>query len=88
MTGADPRLQTVAWRRLRLLVLERDRGVCQVAGPDCTKVATCVDHIVARADGGDCWAPSNLRASCRRCNSADGARITNSRRTVGYVQRF
>jgi 5-methylcytosine-specific restriction protein A len=76
----DPRLSTVAWRRLRLLVLARDGHRCQVAGPDCATVATCVDHIVARADGGDCWAPSNLRASCHKCNAQAAAARTNARR--------
>jgi 5-methylcytosine-specific restriction endonuclease McrA len=81
----DPRLNTVAWRRLRLLVLARDRHVCQVRGPVCTRVATCVDHIVSRSDGGDMWNPANLRAACRPCNSRDGAARTNARRQNRWV---
>jgi 5-methylcytosine-specific restriction endonuclease McrA len=85
MPGADPRLSTISWRRLRLLVLDRDRWQCQIRGPDCTQVATCVDHIVARADGGPCWDTTNLRAACRKCNSAGGAIRTNARRSqFGY----
>jgi 5-methylcytosine-specific restriction endonuclease McrA len=80
MAGADARLSTTAWRRLRLAVLDRDLGLCQVKGPHCTRYATCVDHIIARADGGDCWSPANPRASCRHCNSSGGADITNTRR--------
>jgi 5-methylcytosine-specific restriction protein A len=85
VAGADPRLSSRSWRRLRLLVLDRDRWACQIRGPACVGVATCVDHIVGRADGGDCWDPANLRAACRPCNSAGGAARTNSRRTSwGY----
>jgi 5-methylcytosine-specific restriction endonuclease McrA len=92
MAGADPRLSSGAWRRLRLLILDRDGWRCQIAGPHCSKFATTVDHIVARVDSGDCWAPSNLRAACRRCNSAGGADITNAMRyrtgEARYVTRL
>lgn len=57
-------------------------GLCQIKADGCTTYATCVDHIIGRADGGDCWAPANLRAACRACNSRDGAARTNARR--GY----
>jgi 5-methylcytosine-specific restriction endonuclease McrA len=80
MPGADPRLRTVGWRRLRLLVLDRDHHVCQIRGTTCTGAATCVDHIVARIDGGHMWDLRNLRAACQACNSRDGATRTNSRR--------
>ena len=80
MTGKDRRLTEPGYRRLRLLVLARDRGVCQINGPTCTHVATVVDHIIARADGGDCYDPHNLRAACRACNNRGGAQITNERR--------
>jgi 5-methylcytosine-specific restriction protein A len=84
VTGTDPRLTTVAWRRLRLAVLDRDGWQCQIRGPRCTTVATAVDHIVARADGGDCWNPHNLRAACRVCNNQGGAEVTNRRRGWAY----
>lgn len=81
MPAADPRLTSPAWRRLRLLVLDRDRWVCQLCGG----TATCVDHVVARADGGDMWNPANLRAACRRCNNQGGAELTNRRRAARYA---
>jgi 5-methylcytosine-specific restriction endonuclease McrA len=84
MAGRDPRLGTVAWRRLRLAVLDRDGWRCQLQGPGCTTVATCVDHVTARADGGDCWDPTNLRAACRPCNGRGGAALANARRRPGY----
>jgi 5-methylcytosine-specific restriction enzyme A len=80
MTSNDPRLTSPPWRRLRLAILDRDRWTCQIGGPRCTHTATTVDHIVARADGGDCWNPANLRAACRPCNSGGGAAMTNARR--------
>ena len=84
MTGRDPQLTTPAWRKLRLAVLDRDRWLCQIKGPDCARYATQVDHIVARADGGAMWDTTNLRAACRACNSRGGAERTNSRRSAAY----
>jgi 5-methylcytosine-specific restriction endonuclease McrA len=84
MAGRDPRLGTPEWRRLRRLILDRDLGLCQIRADGCTRYAVCVDHIVARADGGDCWQPTNLRAACRSCNSRGGAQHTNLRRQARY----
>ena len=79
VAGDDPRLNKRDYRRLRVLVLERDRHECQIKGPTCTRYATVVDHIIARADGGDFWNPNNLRAACRACNGVGGAEIANRR---------
>jgi len=84
VTGRDPRLTTSAYRALRLAVLDRDRWLCQMRGPRCTRYATEVDHIVARADGGSVWDTTNLRAACRACNSRGGAERTNARRRFRY----
>ena len=79
MTGYDPRLWTGAYRHLAKWVLDRDHHQCQIHGPRCTQWATEVDHIVARADGGDDTA-TNLRAACRQCNGWLAANRTNQRR--------
>lgn len=67
---------TRAWRRVRLLVLERDGWRCQLpadAGAGlCLAWASHVDHITARVHGGT-DAPANLRAACARHNLARGA---------------
>ena len=77
MTTADRRLWTGAYRHVRRWVLDRDGGVCQIRGAKCTHWATEVDHIRARADGGDCYDPANLRAACRACNGGRAADRTN-----------
>jgi len=69
---------------LRLWILDRDRLTCQIRGPRCTHAATCVDHIVARADGGAVWDPTNLRAACQTCNGSRAADRTNAARGWGY----
>lgn len=56
------------WRRIRLEILERDGYRCQIRGPNCTKVADQVDHIIPAEQGGAPYEHSNLRAACRRCN--------------------
>jgi 5-methylcytosine-specific restriction endonuclease McrA len=65
-----------AWRRVRLVVLERDDHRCRWCGDE----ATTVDHLQALADGGDRLDLDNLAASCGPCNYRRGARITNRRR--------
>lgn len=68
------------WRRIRQEVLTRDPW-CMIAGPGCTGRSTTADHIVPLCDRPDlAHDMSNLRGACFHCNSAGGARITNSRR--------
>jgi 5-methylcytosine-specific restriction protein A len=77
VTTQDSRLTSPAYRQLRQWVLARDRHQCQIRGPNCTHVATQVDHIVARADGGPVFDLANLRAACRTCNMQLAAHRTN-----------
>jgi 5-methylcytosine-specific restriction endonuclease McrA len=59
-----------AWRRVRLLVLERDEHRCTINMEGCTGAATSVDHIVPLVFGGAPYALDNLRASCHNCNTS------------------
>lgn len=52
---------------LRKTVLKRDRGVCQIQGPDCTHVATQVDHIIAVSEGGK-DKTANCQSVCEQCH--------------------
>ena len=66
-------LRTHRWKQTRKAVLERDGHECQIGGPRCQGHATEVDHIVPKQyGGGEDW--GNLRAACKPCNSAAGAR--------------
>lgn len=71
-----PRGSTRAWRRVRLLVLERDGWRCQLPADHgdglCLAWASHVDHVTPRAAGGT-DEPANLRAACARHNLARGA---------------
>ena len=66
--GGDRFYSSSSWRRVRLVVLERDGWVCQIRASGCTLAAEHVDHIVPRGLGGHSLAPSNLRAACAKCN--------------------
>lgn len=78
--------KTRRWKTVRLQVLSRDGGVCQVRGPRCRGIADTVDHIIpvveaasqgltpVEANGMD-----NLRAACTSCNSSLGTRLRNAR---------
>lgn len=59
---------TTAWRTIRAYVLGRDRYLCRIGTAGvCTAQATCVDHIVPKAMGGE-DVETNLRAACEPCN--------------------
>ena len=92
MATNDPRLTTRSYRALRAWVLDRDNHRCQIKGPRCTTVATTVDHIEPRAEGGAVVDPANMRAACVPCNARGGAEMTNTRRyrdsVARYVTRF
>lgn len=60
--------RSAAWKRIRLVVLERDQHRCQIRGRRCKGIATEVDHIVRLIDGGAWLDLDNLRAACRPCN--------------------
>lgn len=55
------------WRGLRSAVMRRDGGQCQIAGPQCTGVATEVDHRKPYAEGGTDEI-ANLWAVCAGCH--------------------
>jgi 5-methylcytosine-specific restriction protein A len=64
------------WRRLRVIVMRRDRGLCQC--DECKKlgrirVAHEVDHIIPKSQGGTDDL-SNLQAINRECHKAKTAR--------------
>lgn len=62
---------TTRWRKLRLLVLQRDRGICWLCGKP---GATTVDHKVPRKSGGD-DSLGNLAAAHAACNGRKGSRL-------------
>ena len=53
------------WLPLRQAILQRDRWICQINGPECQTRATEVDHI----QRGNDHRPSNLQAVCHRCHA-------------------
>lgn len=76
MSHLQPSGSTRAWRALREYILRRDRYLCRIGTPGvCTAVATCVDHVVPREEGGG-DEETNLRAGCEPCNlERNNARI-------------
>lgn len=67
------------WRKVRAEVLERDNYECQIRRRGCAGRADRVDHIVPVDQGGQWYAISNLRASCRVCNAAEARALPKSR---------
>ena len=61
--------QTHSYRRARLAVLHRDRGICWLCGRPGADTA---DHVVPLALGGDPNDQLNMRAAHRSCNSRRG----------------
>ena len=59
------------WKKLRLMVLDRDGRICYACGGEAKEV----DHIWPRSKGGDMFDPLNCAAICRACNLAKGDRF-------------
>jgi len=75
---------SVAWRQLRLEVLQRDDYQCQIKLAGCTRAATSVDHITPVHNAPDLALDAfNCRAACQHCNSVLGARYGNKLRNRG-----
>lgn len=68
-TASDRICRTTQWRKLRTIILERDRHTCQIRYPDiCTGHATTVDKIQPAARRPDlALEPANLQAACWAC---------------------
>jgi 5-methylcytosine-specific restriction endonuclease McrA len=82
---SDRRYSTARWQRLRKAVLAHYGYVCQLQGARCTGYATTVHHRVPSSQAPHLfWEPSNLTASCARCNYGDGSRVAaeNTRQTI------
>lgn len=82
MAKRNPLYTTRAWRQLRVWVLARDGGQCQVQLPGvCIGApATHVDHIVPLSvDPDRAMDPTNLRAACSPCNLHLGGKLGAAR---------
>lgn len=91
MPSSDPRLKTRARKALRAHIARQHRGCehphCQRPGQpiDYTPGATGplayhLDEITPRAEGGSPLDPANVRPTHQVCNTAAGARWTNTHR--------
>lgn len=76
MSKGWERGSTRAWRRLRALVLARDRNLCQLHTQVCTVVATQVHHTLGKSVSGD--DPRYLVAACAPCNQRVGDPTRNA----------
>jgi 5-methylcytosine-specific restriction endonuclease McrA len=88
---SDRRYSTARWQRLRKAVLAHYGYVCQIQGPRCTVHAATVHHLVPSSQAPHLfWEPSNLVASCKRCNYGDGSRVAadNRRQQIAYLQQL
>jgi 5-methylcytosine-specific restriction endonuclease McrA len=88
---SDRRYSTARWQRLRKAVLAHYGHVCQLQGPRCTGYATTVHHRVPSSQAPHLfWEPSNLVASCPRCNYGGGARVAadNRRQRIAHLQQL
>jgi 5-methylcytosine-specific restriction endonuclease McrA len=74
----DKRYWTMEWRRAREAQM-RAHPTCAV----CDHLGTLVDHIVAVADGGDFWEPTNWQTLCMTCHGRKTAKEARRRRGIG-----
>jgi hypothetical protein len=81
----DRRYSSPKWKRVRLIVLDRDRH-CYVV--NCPELANVADHILPVYPGmpdSEFYALTNLRASCKRHNTARGVAARLQREIEGGV---
>lgn len=71
--GSDTR-----WRRFRVTILARDKGLCTIKAEGCTTNAEHVDHILPLSQGGQKYDPANCRSACAACNLGRGNRARAS----------
>ena len=68
----------------RRAVYERDRGLCQIQGPNCLRRVLAWDefhlHHINHKPGERCWCEHNLQVACEPCHKEQHVRIHWSRR--------
>lgn len=72
-TASAGRTNTTAWKKQRMLALQRDAHQCVIRGPRCTIQATEVDHVVPCYLGGSDQL-DNLQSCCHPCHAQKTAR--------------
>jgi 5-methylcytosine-specific restriction endonuclease McrA len=71
MTSPQRPYDSQRWRRMRIAVLVRYNYQCQLGLARCTGRADSVDHSIDWRDYPDsAFDMTNLRATCRSCNTA------------------
>jgi 5-methylcytosine-specific restriction endonuclease McrA len=86
-TNTERRYYTKRWKDTRLIVLRRDAYRCWV--DNCPEYANQCDHIEAASPSlpdTQFYALTNLRASCRKHNTARGISAMLDRDTAGGVK--
>lgn len=79
----DPIYRSAEWKLTRKRILIRDDYRCQLKGSRCLGAATMVDHWIPLCKGGS-NADSNLRASCKPCNTQKKDRMPLPFATVAW----
>ena len=79
-----PTINRTKWRKVRLLVLDRDGWVCR----RCGKLAQEVDHILSLNLGGEIYDPLNCQALCKKCHLNKTRRENQIKPTPAEVQEW
>ena len=74
MSEAWARGSDTRWRRFRVTILARDKGVCVLREAGCTTRAEQVHHIHPLSRGGAKYDPANCASACASYNLAIGNR--------------
>jgi 5-methylcytosine-specific restriction endonuclease McrA len=68
MDGETKQYNWWYWNDMRMMILERDQycGYCHI---ELDKKTMTIDHMIPMSKGGEIHCPSNMVASCKKCNS-------------------
>jgi hypothetical protein len=81
----DPRYGSSKWRRVRLIVLDRDRHCYVISCPERANIADHINPVYQGMPDREFYALTNLRASCKRHNTARGVAARLQREIEGGV---
>lgn len=78
--GRDLRYHTGEWRRLRMVILERE-PICRACRyADKVRAAVQIDHIRPVTAGGNFFDEENLQPLCQSCHASKSAKEGNRKR--------
>jgi 5-methylcytosine-specific restriction endonuclease McrA len=83
--ASERKKNSTQWKKLRLMILNRDSWSCQYCG-EVERSEMTIDHIIPIARGGT-DEPENLIAACKRCNYSKQDKVVGDPNRAVFFER-